>query len=315
MSPLLNRPPAEACRNTYLEKPGDLTEEIGDSLLVTHAELLPSGMTFCWCNHKTPPPLPFYSLPIPLVTIGINLGEAFDGQVRLAGERHVSHAEPGSMLLIPAGCDSYSEYRPSNRPIQTLGLASSANILEEIAFGVGLPVPHNGLPTTVTGQADPQAVLLGQAILKELERGTPLLLETLANALSIHLLRTVVGVKSTPAKPANGLPPRIARRISDFMQQYLHEPISLEDLAQLAGLSVYHFCRMFKRSFGMPPHRYLARMRVAKGRELLTGTNLSIGEISDSLGYASSSHFSHAFKQLTRCSPQEYRRQNRVHGR
>jgi transcriptional regulator GlxA family with amidase domain len=66
---------------------------------------------------------------------------------------------------------------------------------------------------------------------------------------------------------------------------------------------------MFKQSTGMPPHQYLAQVRIERARELLLHTSLPIGDIAFCTGFDSPSRFSQFFRQHMRCTPQEYRRQ------
>ena len=59
------------------------------------------------------------------------------------------------------------------------------------------------------------------------------------------------------------------RTVTSYIEQHLAEPITLATLAELAGLSTYHFCRAFKQSFGVPPHRYHTRQRIEQAKMML----------------------------------------------
>ena len=142
----------------------------------------------------------------------------------------------------------------------------------------------------------------------------PMLLETLSMALTVQLLRRVAGAANVKERFASGLAPYILRRVIDYMHEQMRNPLSLQTLADIAGLSTYHFCRMFKLSTGMPPHRYLAYIRSERAKRMLLQTSLPISDIAFDTGFGSPSQFSHYFKKHARCTPQEYRRQGSAVG-
>lgn len=84
--------------------------------------------------------------------------------------------------------------------------------------------------------------------------------------------------------------------------------LSLKQLADMVGLSQYHFCRAFKESLGVPPHRYQTILRIERSRAMLESTELSVTEISALVGYETSQAFARAFRNHLGISPQAYRR-------
>jgi len=104
-----------------------------------------------------------------------------------------------------------------------------------------------------------------------------------------------------------GLPPRVLRRVREYMGAHLQENISLQALAGLANLSIFHFARAFKQSEGLPPHEYLVRCRVARVRELLTETDLPLAEIALASGFSDQSHCARRFRQHVGLTPSSYR--------
>lgn len=95
--------------------------------------------------------------------------------------------------------------------------------------------------------------------------------------------------------------------MADFIEQHLDQPISLGELATLCNLSEYHFARMFRTSFGLPPHQYLLARRLAKARQLLRFSDLPMLQVALLCGFASASHFSNRFRQALGATPGEYR--------
>lgn len=105
-----------------------------------------------------------------------------------------------------------------------------------------------------------------------------------------------------------GLSPSAARRVQHYLERHASENVPLPGLAALAGLSVHHFVRAFKQTFGMPPHRYLLQLRVERARNLLVRTNLPLSEIALKLGFADHSHFTRHFRRLAGIAPSHLRR-------
>jgi AraC family transcriptional regulator len=98
------------------------------------------------------------------------------------------------------------------------------------------------------------------------------------------------------------------RIVEAYIEENLCEPIPLAVLATLVGLSSYHFCRAFKRSVGVPPHRYHVNRRIERAKTLLANPSRSVTETALELGFSETSSFSAAFRQATGATPSEYRR-------
>ena len=93
----------------------------------------------------------------------------------------------------------------------------------------------------------------------------------------------------------------------DFIETNLAEPLSLGQLAGMCALSEYHFARMFRESFGLPPHQYLLARRMNRARHLLRTTRMPLGDVALACGFASASHFSNKFRQAMGATAGEYR--------
>lgn len=97
------------------------------------------------------------------------------------------------------------------------------------------------------------------------------------------------------------------RRVLQYMIEHLEDDIGLDDLAAVAGLSVFHFIRMFANRMGMPPHRYLGQVRLERAKTLLALGRMSIAEISSACRFSSQPNFSRAFRRATGTTPLAYR--------
>jgi AraC family transcriptional regulator len=134
-----------------------------------------------------------------------------------------------------------------------------------------------------------------------------------AEALSLVLMHGLVRLKHTASAAARplsgGLPAWQQKR--DFIEKHLSEEISLATLAELVNLSLFHFARVFKRSFGRPPHRYHSARRMDRARNLLQKPALSVTEIGVQIGFRETSSSTRAFRRFTGLTPTEYRRRHR----
>lgn len=110
-----------------------------------------------------------------------------------------------------------------------------------------------------------------------------------------------------PAATGNADPARSSLiRARDFIGDHLEENVSLDDVADAAGLSRFHLVRAFRRAFGIPPHAYQVQMRVARARSLLT-EGLSPAATAAQIGFVDQSHLNRRFKQSLGVTPAQYR--------
>ena len=104
-----------------------------------------------------------------------------------------------------------------------------------------------------------------------------------------------------------GLPPRALRRVREFIEMRLEKSISIQVLADIAGLSMYHFARAFKQSEGMTPHEYVIHCRVQRAKDLLTASKLPLSEIALASGFSDQSHLARRFREYVGVTPSSYR--------
>jgi AraC-like DNA-binding protein len=118
-------------------------------------------------------------------------------------------------------------------------------------------------------------------------------------------------IAEQPEDIHGGLAPGITRRISEYIDSHLGENISLEAMAEMAGLSVNHFARAFRQSTGIAPHGYLLQRRIEHAARLLSRTELPLSEIALAVGFSDHSHFARHFRRLTGMTPSVARWQQR----
>jgi transcriptional regulator GlxA family with amidase domain len=134
----------------------------------------------------------------------------------------------------------------------------------------------------------------------------------LASHAAIEILSHSVplGRASEPAAAQRvrcGLPPRAKGRVLEYIVTHLNENITNDALAEVAGLSVCHFARMFKQTVGVSPHRYVLQCRIEWARELLAGTDMPLSEIAIVTGFSDQSHYTRWFREIIGVTPGSYR--------
>ncbi|SFQ67246.1 AraC-type DNA-binding protein [Amycolatopsis arida] len=98
------------------------------------------------------------------------------------------------------------------------------------------------------------------------------------------------------------------------MDAHFAEPLTVADLAAVAGCSREHFIRLFAAAYGETPKAYLARRRIERAKDLLRAANLTVTEICLLVGFTSLGTFSRRFTELVGTSPTEYRAAARAAG-
>jgi AraC-like DNA-binding protein len=104
------------------------------------------------------------------------------------------------------------------------------------------------------------------------------------------------------------------RRARDHADRHYAEPLDLGALAAIAGLSKFHFQRLFKATYGTTPAAYVSRRRVERAQDLLRATNLTVTEVCHAVGFASLGSFSARFRDLVGETPSKFQRRYALAG-
>jgi transcriptional regulator GlxA family with amidase domain len=96
------------------------------------------------------------------------------------------------------------------------------------------------------------------------------------------------------------------RRARDLVDRAYAEPLDLAAMAEAAGLSKWHFHRLFTATYGVTPAAYLSQRRVERAQDLLRATNLRVTEVCHAVGFSSLGSFSSRFREITGESPSAF---------
>src|SRR5208337_1711388 len=125
-----------------------------------------------------------------------------------------------------------------------------------------------------------------------------------------HLVGQYGQTPETIPQFKGGLAPWQRRRVVELFKEHLDGEVKLETLAEECRLSVSHFARSFRRSFGTSAHRYLILQRVEIAKGLLSETNNSLVEIAAQTGFSDQAALTRTFANVVGATPAKWRREN-----
>ncbi|MBT2412344.1 helix-turn-helix transcriptional regulator [Streptomyces sp. ISL-12] len=207
---------------------------------------------------------------------------------------------PGRLELIPPGRPTLRGYRAA-APLRSVQVHLPRAAVERTAAELGGPAPDFEALAAAVGTGDPLVEQVVRALAASPD-GSDLYAESAAAFLLTHLLTR------GRARPLPGPEHAAVRAAVALMRERLADPLTVADLAAEARLSTYHFIRVFREATGETPHRYLARLRIAEARRLLTGTGEPLDRIAARCGFSGAGSLSAAFLKHVGVRPSAYRR-------
>jgi AraC family transcriptional regulator len=231
--------------------------------------------------------------------------------VRRNGETSINGLHPSNLrsfmhklTFVPAGC-AYREWHETGASTRVTFLYLDAAALHNSDDGDGALSPRMYFEDSLVWET---ASRLKNTIESGHARYLPYL-EALSGVLAHELSRTKSDAAHEPMVNRGGLASWQKRAVVDYIEEHPGKQVCLLTLAGLTRLSLHHFCRAFKQSFGIPPHQYQVQRRMEVAKLLLADQTTSVTDIALSLGYAQTSSFSTAFRKTTGWTPMAYRRE------
>ena len=124
------------------------------------------------------------------------------------------------------------------------------------------------------------------------------------------ILRSHLYIVSPEEKPRETLRIRQIKTVLEFIESHYGEVITLESLAQVAGMNPKYFCRMFRSITNYSPMDYVNFYRIEQASDLLIGSEQSITSVGMECGFLESSYFTKVFRRYKDMSPREFRTKN-----
>lgn len=228
---------------------------------------------------------------------------------RRLGKVHRALAVPGNVTIHPRGFESrWSWDRPGAIALARIPQDMLCEAADATLRRAAAQIELNNCFSARDAFVESIMNLLAHEIQQPGHPVQELIAESLSCALAGHLVQRF-NVQRVPnlSDPA-GLAPQALRRALDYMHEHPSESITLQRLAERAGVSRFHFARMFRRSTGESPMAYLERIRLLRAQELIRSGQYTLAEIADAVGYADQAHFTRRFRRALGCTPAVYAR-------
>jgi AraC family transcriptional regulator len=240
---------------------------------------------------------------------------------------HLNHANSGEWELWTDGkytktgvwpvggvamCDLESNSSIRNPgPIDWVHYLVPRSTLDSLTDDAGIP----GVKRLhcVYGTPDPALDHLTQLILPCLNRPemfSQLFMDSFTLMVCSHLVGRYAQIREAIPQIKGGLAPWQRRRVVELFQERLDGELRLATLAEECRLSVSHFARSFRRSFGTSAHRYLILRRVEIAKTLLSESHSSVMEIAAQTGFSDQSALTRTFAAIVGATPVKWRREH-----
>ena len=223
-------------------------------------------------------------------------------------QRYVGIYSKGDICITPAGIPGGYRAEGDDHFLQ---IQIEPQFLQQVARETG-DVDESSLELIPKFRVrNPQVEQIIMMLYGELNQksgwGSELYIESLSNALAVNLLRDYSVKKTNFYSHPGGLTESKLLLVTDYINDNIASEIKLLDLASLAGISQYHFSRLFKKSLGISPNQYVIKQRVEGAKSLLKNPELSVTDVALQCGFNSHSHFGQHFRRFTGFTPKQYR--------
>ena len=246
-------------------------------------------------------------------TSPMHLLAAYHQGVRSDGESYVEGLQRSSLrdvanklTFVPAG-HQYHEWHNQRTPTDVtyfyfdpaqLRIDSDENVVD-LPFAPRLFFEDAGISNIVAK--------LRQAV-EAAGGANNIYVEALGVVLIHELIRLNSGTRHAETVVKGGLAAWQQRVVTTYIEEHISEQIPIATLARLVRLSTFHFCRAFKQSFGVPPHRYHTTRRIERAKIMLAERKHSVTEIGLTVGFSETSSFTAVFRKITGQTPSRYHR-------
>jgi AraC family transcriptional regulator len=230
------------------------------------------------------------------VKIGLCLGTSPSICREACGKIFTSPSRIGEFAILPAGRKSrWHGLAPAHLDIR-LDPGKMAEMASELRRAGERRFEFADVPR----MRDPVVEHIGAVFRAELNRARhpaqELLIGSMAVALGAHLLRSYTNAVGLEERSTASVDVAAIGRAIAYIEDNPDRAISLRELAAAAGLSRFHFSRVFKRHLGLSPARYVERARIEQAKALIVDAQMPLVSVAHAVGFADQSHFSRRFR-------------------
>jgi AraC family transcriptional regulator len=187
-----------------------------------------------------------------------------------------------------------------------MAVTISNRVLRSASEGIAGELELRGAPKL----EDARVGALVAAVNAERIAGFPsgrLFLDSVEQALAMALVNGHAVRHCAVPVYRGGLGPTRLRRVTELVRAEIEDELSLDKMAEAAGLSTAHFAQVFRRSTGESPHQFVLRHRVERAKEMLRAADARVLDVAVACGFKTQQHFARVFRRACGVSPTEYR--------
>jgi AraC family transcriptional regulator len=230
------------------------------------------------------------------------IGFAFEAQNGMhafgSSRKEPFHAKPNHLSFVPAGCDVYSQSSHGGEYLR-IALDASCTGFEESE-------------RRFSNFIDPIAVDAAERLRGRLLSSSDDVIDPLRFEHLVHMLRdrvrSILGGGVNEASEAAWMTPRRLSRTFEMIEAGLDHKLTVQEIASGLRLSAGFFSRAFKAAVGKAPHDYVIDRRVARARDLLSASDMTLAAIAHAAGFASHAHMTSMFRERLGVTPSHIRR-------
>ena len=218
-----------------------------------------------------------------------------DGVLGIRSADREYRIRPNSIALLDRGTNMYTY-------CYEVGSSGTLDIYM-ISFYSGTLFSDLGLPPVLSGQ---------NSYLPRFEEaytcwsGQPVAYRIRVRAMLENIIASLIA-DAAAAEGMHGSSGKLEKLLT-YIHTHYKEPLTTEDMCRVANYSPSHIRRIFCSEFGMPPLKYVNKVRIRRACELLADDNTPVCRIAEAVGFDSAPYFSRTFREIMHMTPGEYRR-------
>jgi AraC family transcriptional regulator len=224
-------------------------------------------------------------------------------QRRFEGAWTRTHCSPGKLSLLTRSQPSHWFWQD---PVDVCHIYLAEKMLANVAVDVVGRTMTEVTLRDILSLEDPVITGLVEAFQREAVAGGlggAIYAEALGTQLAVHLLRNYAEIQFRRPAPARRLSPEQRKRTLEYIERHLDQTLTLDEIAREAGLGTWTFGKMFRETFGRPPHAYIIERRVERAESFLDRGVMPLKEIAFACGFADQAHMTRVFRAKRKATP------------